>query len=117
MSESHTIVSSASIKPHLKESDFYKPYLSSDFTKKYHALELLSEKSKKAEFVAKKLFEKPIEIGDKLYDFLKITKSTSQLPKHVALGKKRIEFNFYIRVAARITHNLLIYHKFFQTDP
>ena len=94
MSENHTVVSSASTTPHLKESDFYKPYLKdpSDFTKTYYALQLLSEKSKKAEKVAKKLFESPKEVGEKLYNCLYMKKSTSQMPNHVALGKLRIEF-------------------------
>ena len=86
MSENHTLVSSASIKPHLKECDFYRLKDPSDYTKKYHALELLSKKSKKAECVLKMLFQSPIELGKKLYNFIHISKKSSQLPKRVALG-------------------------------
>ena len=88
MSQSHTIIDSATPKPYIKESDFYRPYLKepSELTIKYYALELLAKQSQNAKKVAESLFKCPIEIGEKLYNCLTSTKKSSQLPNIVALG-------------------------------
>ena len=87
MTLNHTTCESGT-KVHLKESDFYKPYLKepSDYTIQYYALQLLGKQSKFAENVAKKLFQSPIELGEKIHTYLNTTKKQSQLPPLVALG-------------------------------
>ena len=87
MSQSHTIKDSVTSKPYLMEKDFYYSFKNpSDLTVEHYALELLGKKSKMAQDVAKRLFNNPIELGEKLHSYMNTTKKSSQLPEIVALG-------------------------------